>query len=210
MHNVRIERLWVDVTAQIGSSWADAFTELEMHHGLDINNVHHIWLLHFLFLATINTQLTFFAQSWNQHRIQIRHGPNRSPADMFGFDMLVHGIRGSQLPLPEEEDLSPEELEVYGVDWAALRNDHLLSSVRSRVAPGQVGDGSSWIGQAGPPPHLNEVPLDPPDIALGDTQIQALEAAVAGYYAQEGNNLTIPSLWIYSLSVARMVYGNLF
>ncbi|KAG6806455.1 hypothetical protein H0H92_011282, partial [Tricholoma furcatifolium] len=86
VHNVRIERLWVDVTAQVGSTWADIFTTLELQHGLDINNVHHIWLLHHLFLSTINQQLEFFVQSWNQHRIQIRNGPNRSPADMFGFD----------------------------------------------------------------------------------------------------------------------------
>lgn len=97
VHNVRIERLWVDVTAQVGASWAEAFTQLELHHGLDINNTHHIWLLHLLFLPAINQQLTFFAESWNQHRIQIRNGPNHSPADLFSFDMLVHGIQGSQL-----------------------------------------------------------------------------------------------------------------
>ncbi|KAJ7938562.1 hypothetical protein B0H13DRAFT_2301598 [Mycena leptocephala] len=116
VHNVRIERLWVDITAQLGATWAECFTILELCHGLDINNTSHIWLLHFLFLATINSQLAFFAQSWNQHRIQIRHGPNRSPADMFVFDMLVDGIQGNQLP--EEELLSEEELEVSGIDTA--------------------------------------------------------------------------------------------
>lgn len=90
VHNVRIEHLWVDVTAQVGASWADHFTNLELGHGLDINNVNHIWLLHLLFLGTINAQLSFFAESWNQHRIQICNGLNRSPASMFGFDMLVH------------------------------------------------------------------------------------------------------------------------
>jgi len=29
VHNVRIERLWVDVTTQVGSTWADHFTTLE-------------------------------------------------------------------------------------------------------------------------------------------------------------------------------------
>lgn len=97
IHNVRIERLWVDVTAQVGATWSDHFTILELHHGLDINNVNHIWLLHYLFLPTINDQLTFFMGAWNEHRIQIRNGPNRSPADLFGFDMLVHGARGHAL-----------------------------------------------------------------------------------------------------------------
>jgi len=50
---------------------------------------------------------------------------------MFGFDMLVHGIRGSQLQ--PEELLSAEELEVFGVDWAALRDERVISSVRNSV-----------------------------------------------------------------------------
>jgi hypothetical protein len=37
---------------------------------------------------------------------------------MFGFDMLVHGVRGDQVP--QHDNLTEEEIEVYGVDWAAL------------------------------------------------------------------------------------------
>ena len=37
--------------------------------------------------------------------------------------MLVHGIRGSQLPSEDPEPLSLEELEVFGVDWDALRQE---------------------------------------------------------------------------------------
>ena len=62
VHNVRIERLWADITAQLGADWASLFTALELTHGLDINNINHIWLLHRLFLDTINSQLAFFAQ----------------------------------------------------------------------------------------------------------------------------------------------------
>ena len=130
VHNIRIERLWVNITAQIGASWAEAFRDLEVTHGLDINNTHHIWLLHHLFLQSLNQQLAFFAESWNQHQMQIRDGPNRSPADMFGFDMLVHGLRGDQLPDFVEPHMTDEELEVYGVDWEALQNDHILESAR--------------------------------------------------------------------------------
>ncbi|KAJ7632351.1 hypothetical protein FB45DRAFT_866070 [Roridomyces roridus] len=142
------EHLWVDVTAQVAAVWSDRFTILEIHHGLDINNHAHIWLLHFLFLATINSQLAFFAEDWNQHHIQIRHGPNRSPVDMFVFDMLVNSIRGNQLPA--EEALSEEELEVHGIDWEGLRDDNLLASQRQNntVSKGAT----SWIGRVGPPP----------------------------------------------------------
>ena len=71
IHNVRIERLWVDVTAQVGATWADLFVMLELRHRLDINNSNHIWLLHLIFLPTINAALHFFAESWNEHQIQI-------------------------------------------------------------------------------------------------------------------------------------------
>ena len=71
VHNVRIEHLWVDVTAQVGATWANLFVMLELRHGLDINNSNHIWLLHFIFLPAINAELRFFAESWNEHQIQI-------------------------------------------------------------------------------------------------------------------------------------------
>lgn len=134
---MRIERLWVDVTAQVGSAWADMFLMLELCYGLDINNIHHIWLLHYLFLGTINQQLDFFAAGWNQHRIQIRNGPNHSPADMFGFDMLVHGVRGYQLPT-ETEPINDEELEVFGVDWEGLTDDMLLESRENNNQPDEA------------------------------------------------------------------------
>lgn len=205
---MRIERLWVDVTAQVGSLWAEAFTDLELNHGLDINNVHHIWLLHFLFLPAINQQLSFFAESWNQHRIQIRDGPNRSPADMFGFDMLVHGIRGGQLP--PEESLSAEELEVFGVDWVALRDEQIITSVQHSVPAQGEGDGSSWIGQVGPPAHLNEVAVDPPSVDIEGTQLQLFEETVAHWSTQAEGNISIHNLWLYSVALARLIYGNVF
>ena len=115
----------MDVTAQVGAAWSEFFTTLKLQHDLNINNLHHIWLLHYLFLSSINQQLHFFAEAWNQHRIQIHDGPNCSPADLFGFDMMVHGICGDQLP---EEVMSDEVLEVYGVDWEGLHDEQLLHS----------------------------------------------------------------------------------
>ena len=57
VHNIRIEQLWVDVIAQVGATWAEHFQMLEVCHGLDIININHIWLLHYLFLNTINVLL---------------------------------------------------------------------------------------------------------------------------------------------------------
>ncbi|KAF8886368.1 hypothetical protein BD779DRAFT_1611784 [Infundibulicybe gibba] len=153
VHNVRIERLWVDVTAQVGDTWARHFEALELYHGLDCNNSHHIWLLQYLFLPTVNSALSFFAHAWNQHKIQMRNGPNRSPTDMFGFDMLVHGVRGDQLP--DEPAMSTEELEVYGVDWEGLYDSAVLHAHQANNI--QQEGATSWVGRIGPPEHLNEL-----------------------------------------------------
>ncbi len=203
VHNVRIERLWVDVTAQIGATWKDHFYRLEMHHSLDINNTFHIWLLHLIFLPTINAQLAFFAQSWNLHKLQIRDGPNCSPADMYGFDMLVHGIRGTRLPLPttdmDDKNLTPEELEVYGVDWEGLHDDRLLQSQEEN----NDGEGfTSWVGRQGPPANLNEVRVDPPDNPLSQEQITALLSSVGLLIGQPDDGSVI-QLWTSALALAR-------
>ena len=58
--------------------------------------------------------------------MQICDGPNQSPADMFGFKMLVYGLHGNY---SADMNITDKELEVYGVDWAALQNEQLLQSV---------------------------------------------------------------------------------
>ncbi|KAJ6481519.1 hypothetical protein C8R47DRAFT_982430 [Mycena vitilis] len=207
VHNVRIERLWVDITAQLGATWAERFTVLELRHGLDINNIRHIWLLHFLFLATINSQLAFFAQSWNQHRIQIRDGPNRSPADMFVFDMLANGVRGNQLPA--EEVLSEEELEVYGIDWAGLRDDDLLASQR---ANNSMGEGASlWVGRVGPPPlgDLSSVVVEPPAGLLEEGQDVYLYNSVVHLLGSAQDEDCI-NVWTTALAHARSIRPDIF
>ncbi|KAF9470632.1 hypothetical protein BDN70DRAFT_982382 [Pholiota conissans] len=193
VHNVRIERLWVDVTAQVGATWANLFGMLEIHHGLDINDAHHIWLLQFLFLPTINQDLTFFAEAWNEHKIQIKDGPNRSPIDMFNFDMLVHGVRGSDLT----EAMSAEELEEYGIDWEGLQDDRLLHSLQMN---NEAHEGAtSWIGQPGPPEHLNEVLVDSPHAPFDDVVCLSLQERVQPWLGKADDESVVLA-WTHGLA----------
>lgn len=207
MHNVRIERLWADITAQIGATWADLFTILEVRHGLNINNVYHIWLLHYLFLRQINDQLRFFMEGWNQHQLRIRDGPNRSPADLFGFDMLVHGVRGTDPTV--EQPMSEEEMEVFGVDWEALHDDSVLDSRQDNNPPNEGS--SSWIGRRGPPPRetLNEISVEPPAGPFSAVELQVLDAAV-GHLAGAVDDAAAADLWTQALAVARNIHHDLF
>jgi hypothetical protein len=205
VHNVRIERLWVDVRIGITATWDTNFTELEMRHGLDINNPHHLWLLHLLFLPVINLQLQFWAESWNLHKISSNTDhPSRSPDDMFGFDMLVCGLRGDFL---NDLVLGDEELEVFGVDWEGLHEDTLLRSMRENYAH----DGaSSWIGRRGPPPTLNEVRVEPPPVPDTIEGLSAILDQNLSNYARSPEIQDVVPLWIQALALARQHSPELF
>ncbi|KAJ7049165.1 hypothetical protein C8F01DRAFT_1213361 [Mycena amicta] len=205
VHNIRIERLWVDVTVQVTAAWADTFTALELHPGLNINNRDHIWLLQFLFLGTINSQLAFFAESWNQHRIQIRGGPNRSPTDMFVFDMFVNGVRGT-LP-PAEENLTQQELEVHGIDWEGLRDEDIVESQQNNNPSNEYE--ASWVGQVGPPPNLSEVIVEPPEGVFSDEQMDDLVALLSPYMGSPSLD-DIVALWSYALAYVRVLRPDIF
>ncbi|KAJ6577278.1 hypothetical protein B0H19DRAFT_930974 [Mycena capillaripes] len=209
VHNVHIERLWGDVTAQIGATWADLFTLLKMQHGLNINNVHHIWLLHYLFLHQINEQLRFFMESWNQHRIEMRRGPgpNWSLADLFGFNMFVHGVHGSALPATDATPMSVEEMEVFGVNWEALHDDNILES---RQENNDVDEGStSWLRRHGPPEHFNEIAVNPPTGPFSEAEMEVLDGPLlplAGAVTDEDGAI----LWLEGLAAARRLRSDLF
>lgn len=87
---------------------------------------------------------------------------------MYGFDMIVHGVRGDT---PTDTITSEEELEVYGLDWEALQDDTLRAS---HAANNPLSEGwTSWIGRTGPPEHLNEVSLESPNIGDQDQLLLA-------------------------------------
>lgn len=83
VHNTRIERLWYDVTEGFGQKWKDFFYTLEDDHGLDVSEPTHIWLLHWLFLDTINAEALAWAEAWNSHKIQLDGERRSSPQQLF-------------------------------------------------------------------------------------------------------------------------------
>ena len=83
-HNTHIEHMWVEVGSQFVRQWRAFFTRLEHLHELDVENPHHIWLLHFLFLATINQDRENFHREWNAHPLSGKAG-NRSPNMSFNI-----------------------------------------------------------------------------------------------------------------------------
>lgn len=202
VHNIRIERLWVDLTAQFGDKWHQFFTDLEMHYGLNINNANHKWLLHYLFLSDINFDCQFFAAAWNQHKIRNPGQPARSPDEMWGFDMLVHGARG----IPLDDSLTEGELQDFGVDWHALQDNEVIASQLANNPRSEPG--SSWIRREGPPPNLAEVVVEAPAAPLSEQVCQQLLHAV-GPYLEQYDHHSLVSRWTIALEFCRQ-HGDVF
>ncbi|EJU02193.1 hypothetical protein DACRYDRAFT_51875, partial [Dacryopinax primogenitus] len=64
--------LWVDYHTDVTMKWAELFEDMEQSNNLDPDNDHHIWLLHFLFLDTINDDAVSFQNMWNYHPMSFR------------------------------------------------------------------------------------------------------------------------------------------
>lgn len=208
VHNVRIERLWLNVTQSFGAKWYDFFNKLEFRFGLDINCENHIWLLHLLFLPSINRDVALFVETWNNHRIQIRHGTGRSPIDMYGFDMLAHGLRGDLYVDPGDVDmLLPDDIETFGVDWAGLHDAEIR---RSHQANNPISEGTTtWRGRSGPPDPemLSNVDVDPPIGILGEAEVELLRQLVSptmGLFDEE----TLIQRWRQGLAFAMAVHPD--
>ena len=68
----------------------------------------------------------------------------------------------------------------------------------------------SWIGQTGPPQHLNEVPLNPPSSdALTSAELLALVETVCPWYGlpDDENKFLV---WSHRLGYVKAIWGNIF
>jgi hypothetical protein len=132
----------VEVGSQFARAWRAFFKRLEQLHHLDRSNPTHLWLLHFLFLDTINEDCHDFQHHWNAKPIHSRQAQYRSPEvchtnlydtdivliidkDIFFLGQLEHGIY-----LDEYDNVHPELLNrYYGVSQqAAPGNVHQISA----------------------------------------------------------------------------------
>ncbi len=118
--------------------------------------------------------------------------------------MLVHGVRGSRLPTPEEE-LTDEELEVYGVDWEGLDEAQLLLSLRQGAPSNEAS--TSWIGRTGPPENLNEVHVDQPLAPSNHLLVEELAYSISGLII-ENPSTSVGQLWQLAVAQARRLFGQ--
>ncbi|KAH6908520.1 hypothetical protein BKA70DRAFT_1103473 [Coprinopsis sp. MPI-PUGE-AT-0042] len=112
--NTRIERLWLEVGTQFARAWRAFFYLLERRHLLDRGDKTHLWLLHHLFLDSINEDCQEFEATWNAHPISGEaHG--HSPDDLMLLGQLEHGVYNDEWD--DCEGCTEEEIQLnYGVE----------------------------------------------------------------------------------------------
>ncbi|KAJ6449657.1 hypothetical protein C8R45DRAFT_849571 [Mycena sanguinolenta] len=178
VHNIRIERLWVDFTSGIGAKWADFFFELELYYDLSHDNPAHIWLLHHLFLEQINVEVQTWADAWNSHKVRLEGQRRQSPAEMFTFGLLEEGPRGlAHARLSEEEEAAYANIDTFGVDWQAGTDARLMQHFAENN--NQESTAEDPFATFAGPETMTEVIVEPPVGPLDVADVQRLDELLA-------------------------------
>lgn len=177
VHNVRIERLWVDVVKGFVNTWRNFFTDLEGNHGLDVNEPLHICLLQHLFLPCINADSSMWAEGWNHHTFsRLPNHPRGTrlptPRDLYFFGVHDHGVRAMDVI---DEDLPDHELADYGIDWHE-DNDEVMRLHWVQNPPQDLPDDELHPDRFAQPRRLVEVRVPVPINPLGPAAFDALDA----------------------------------
>jgi hypothetical protein len=190
------------VTHGFGQKWKNFFIDLEANYGLNPSLPAHIWLLHYLFLDAINDDAMEWADTWNNHTMQLRGEPNRTPNEMFFFSMVQDGLRGVSGLEPVDEEV--DDIASYGIDWEVaddpLYVDHLMTH-----NPHERPDNPFAVG----PATLSDVPCEPPECPLSQDAVRAMDAALrATPYAYSRDMGVRTLLWEAALEICTHLYSN--
>ncbi|KAJ7129826.1 hypothetical protein C8R43DRAFT_896567 [Mycena crocata] len=218
VHNIRIERLWCDVTRGFGRKWSNFFLSLEYNCGLRPDTVEHIWLLHHLFLEAINQDALEWARSWNAHKVRFDHERTRSPADMFFFGMIQNGERGFEHEHDiEDEDI--EDLQAYGIDWeeyhdAELMAHHAEHNPQQEDEEEEDEDGDDEHAPVNPftnegPHKLSHVEVLPPTCPLSLDGLEVLNTHLAeSPHSESRNMLSRRAVWVDAFEFCATLLNN--
>ncbi|KAH7906787.1 hypothetical protein BJ138DRAFT_1015645 [Hygrophoropsis aurantiaca] len=204
VHNTRIERLWYDITNGFGRKWKQFFLDLETNHGLSPTRAAHIWLLHHLFLRSVNHDAQDWAEAWNSHKLQIRGERERSPRDMFFFGMLQEGPRGIQRALEPVNEMVGD-INSYGVDWEVHDDERFMSHLLDNN-PDEWEEANPFVS-ASTPANLSQVLCEPPGCPFTPEQLNHLDTTLQAHVDVFSRNMTVRRLvWQRALAISRDIF----
>ncbi|KAG8810735.1 hypothetical protein FRC19_004350 [Serendipita sp. 401] len=211
--NSRIERLWVDVGKGFARKWANLFRDLEQSHGLNVDLESHLWLLHYLFLASINQDAVDWGIAWNNHGMQLPHGQRsgRSPVDQFVVGMAENGMRG----LEDTDPAYGQDPVNYGVNWEDMEDAEIMNHLQRRREEARNSAShafeettdiphNSFVHPHNNPPRWSRVTVQPPHrCPLTDEELQEFENFIQNRPEQSGRSMdSNRRLWILTLQKA--------
>jgi len=182
----------VEVKRSIVTKWKPFFEGLEARHGLRVDSGAHVWLLHYLFLETLNNDIQKWAEHWNAHGMRLKREKDNVPRDMFILGMrrrVVDDTIGRQ-----EEAV--EDVQEFGIDWD---DEELVRQLRARSV-------NPFNGYA--PDTLNEVPCEAPECPLTLDQVNGLESALSAQFIMStSHDMDVyTSVWIRALAWCRDLF----
>ncbi|KAF5337056.1 hypothetical protein D9611_002909 [Ephemerocybe angulata] len=183
VHNVRIERLWVDYHAGHTQPWYLLFHDLELSHGLNHENNNHLWLLHHLFLGAMNAAAQQWVAAWNSHRIRTQR--SRTPEDIFFFGLVELGCRGiGDLPI-RNEDNDIVDYQEFGVDWTFINHTASMERFYERHPEERQVPVNQFSRHETEPHPLNEVLCDAPHCPFPPGLVEAIDHALHQEFGDE-------------------------
>lgn len=203
----------MDYTNAVGSKWKAFFEDLELNADLDIEQPAHIWLIHFLFLSHINTDIQTWANAWNNHKMQMPDIGTVSPAEIRYFNTLVDGVRGFPAGRDDwqaqDPPLAGREIDEYGIDWEAYRNTQIQHHFHTHNHVEQGGPFNPFT-TAGPghhPEHFSMVEVDEARCPFTEEGRQWFKAAIEANIPQDiraaGDAQRRKQYFILALQIAR-------
>ncbi|KAF8326138.1 hypothetical protein F5887DRAFT_900337 [Amanita rubescens] len=144
VHNIRIERLWLEVGRTIVTKWKPFLRSLEEHHGLRVDSATHIWLVHHLFLDHLNDDIMEWAEHWNSHVMRLKDQRNKTPRDMF-----LCGLR--RCTNRRREEAMPGVGQIP-IEWNTMEDEDIVHQLRGQRE-------NPFDNYA--PDALNHVPCEP-------------------------------------------------
>lgn len=213
VHNIRIERLWRDVTRGFGLKWKNFFVDLEAEAGLQPDNDAHIWLLHYLFLQAVNNDAAEWAEVWNSHNVRIQGERERSPRDMFFFGQLENGWRDMEGDhITPYEEVAMEDLVGYGVDWNELEDCDILQHHHTHNFPSTMEpltEPHQPFGRSNQPPHMSLVEVPSFDSPFTDDELDALNEHLIQLPQVNSRRMgDRKAIWMQALAFCRALWSS--
>ncbi|KAH9915220.1 uncharacterized protein B0H18DRAFT_1087605 [Fomitopsis serialis] len=214
VHNTRIERLWYDLTRGVGQKWKNFFLQLEHNAGLHVSRTAHIWLVHHLFLNSINADVQDWAASWNSHGLHVRGvaDHSRSPRDRFIFGMIENGARGVGNAVVQRQQEPAHEVvddpEAYGIDWE-VQDDPGLMAHHLANNPDEWEAGNPFAPGSVQPNELSVVECESPNCPFSPAEVVFLDTQLALRVDRTSREMTVRRLiWVEALRICQQLYSE--